>query len=360
MSLPDSVLLSSNLLHFQRASGKVSVAWDPSVTCENEALVFISKPPPRDVHQNLSKHTLRLLVVDYDRREQLEPNPYSKIVEAAKDALWIDERFRSLFNRVTSGSEVIEVNGGLGFIVQSPSDDDDPYFSFALSSSHAPGRSRERDWTCLYFGSPQLNHKGLKDLLEHMKYPNRDSDLLPPDFMTLPTTILLWQVDRIASAVTQLKRELMKLDDKNTNEESEDVHLRSFGQELSKIRKLHYRTQLRHSFALDLALNLARCFDSIEKSHCVESETQSKSPHVLRRIVQGQKDVLANIGRTLDNLPLRIEAQQSMVRASPIVQLPSISMPSSLYISYPFTWHNTFCESTLVYCYHYAAGTSHY
>jgi hypothetical protein len=103
--------------------------------------------------------------------------------------------------------------------------------------------------------------------------------------MILPTTMLLWQVDRIARAVTELNHEFMKLDDKNTNEKSEDVHLRSLGQELSKIRKLHYRTQMRHAFALDFALNLARCFDSIEKSHCVESEIQSKHPHVFRRIV---------------------------------------------------------------------------
>ncbi|KAF2824586.1 hypothetical protein CC86DRAFT_296005 [Ophiobolus disseminans] len=287
----------------------MSVIWDSSVTCEDEALDFIRKPPLRDVHQNLSKHIFRLLVVDYDRREQPEPDPYSRIVQTAQETLWIDEHFLSLFNQGTSGSEVVEENGRFGFIVQSPSDDDNPYFSFALSSSHAPGYNRERDWTCLYFGSPQLNHEELKDLLEDMKYP--DPDLLPPDFMILPTTMLLWQVDRIASAVTELKRELMKLDDKDTNEESKD--LRSFGQELSKIRKLHYRTQLRHAFALDFALNLARCFDSIEKSHCVESETQSKYPHVLRRIVQSQKDVLGNIGRNLDNLPLRIEAQQSMM-----------------------------------------------
>jgi hypothetical protein len=296
----------------------MSVVWDSSVTCEGEALDFIRKPLSRDVHQNLSKHIFRLLVVDCDRRKQPEPDSYLRIVKTAQETLWIDEHFLSFFNRVTSGSEVVEENGRLEFIVQSPSDDDNPHFSFALSSSHAPGYNRERDWTCLYFGSPQLNHEKLKDLLEDMKYPDHHPDLLPPDFMILPTAMLLWQVDQIANAVTDLKREFMKLDDKNTNEKSEDVHLRSFGQELCKIRKLHYRTQLRHAFALDFSLNLARCFDSIEKSHCVKSETQSKHPHVLRRIVQSQKDVLQNIGRNLDNLPLRIEAYQSMVRASPI------------------------------------------
>lgn len=299
----------------------MSVDWDPPLTCEGEALEFISNPPSRDVHQNRSKHIFRVLVIDYDRRKQPEPASYSSIVEAAKDALWIDEPFCSLFDRGTSGSEVTEANGGLGFIAQSPSDDDDPHFSFALTSfsSHAPGHSRVRDWTCLYFGSPQLDHEWLKNRLEQMEYPQRDSDVLPPDFMILPTTILLWQVDQIAEAVARLKCKLMELDDKNTNEGSEDGHLRSFGQELSKIRKLHYQTQLRHAFALDFALKLVRCFDRIEKSYCVGSETQSKSPHALRGIVQGQKDVLGNIGRTLDNLPLRIEAQQSMVRAIAIV-----------------------------------------
>jgi hypothetical protein len=306
------------LIHIQRAAGKMCVDWDSSVTCENEAVDFIRKPLLRDVHQNLSKHVFRLLVVDYDRREQPEPDSYSRIVKAAQDALWMDKHFLDLFEQGTSGSEVMEDNGRLQFIVQSPSDDEDAYFSFALSSSHAPGYNRERDWTCLFFGGPQLNSKKLKDLLEDMKYPDHHPDLLPPDFMILPTTILLWQVGRIARAVTELNREFMELDEKNTNEKSEDVHLRSFGQELSRLRKLHYRAQLRYAFALDFALKLARCFESIQKSHCVVSETQPKHPHVLSRIVQSQEDVLRNIGRNLDNLPLRIEAHQSIVRAPPI------------------------------------------
>lgn len=108
----------------------------------------------------------------------------------------------------------------------------------------------------------------------------------------------------------------MEQDEKTAGEELKNVHLKSFGERLSRIRRLHYQTQLRYAFAQDFTLNLAKCFDNIKERHHVNSKIQVTYPPVLQRIVQSQKDVLGNIGRDLDNLPLRIEAQQSMVRAS--------------------------------------------
>jgi len=195
-----------------------------------------------------------------------------------------------------------------------------------MASKYLDRYRRDTDWICLFFAGPNLPLEAVEELLCRDPFPNDYAPPLPPDFMFLPVALLRWQVEQTANGLTDIKRDLVSQDEelipKTTNGLidikreimsqdkdliSKDTHdFKSIRINLFKTRNKLIMLHRRWSFAQELARNLTRCFDRIEKRNSSVEPVEYSA--TLRDNVQAQEATLGTLIQDLDVTPLRMEA----------------------------------------------------
>ena len=132
----------------------------------------------------------------------------------------------------------------------------------------------------------------IEDILCQDLFPHDYVAPVSPDFMFLPVAMLRWQVQQISDELTKIKEEIIRQDEDLVTKDMRDF--KNIRTNLFKMRKRHLMLNRRWLFAKELARNLTQCFDMIERRNSIEEPVAYST--VLR------------------NKPLRMEAQQTMVR----------------------------------------------
>lgn len=199
---------------------------------------------------------------------------------------------------------------GSGLIAQT-SRDDFPFFSFAMTRRQTVNYG-DADWVCLLFAGPSLSRETIDAILVNEPFPYDYTPPLPADFMFLPFAFVRWQVSQTTAGIADLEHDIVQQDEEliSTNDpRTRELTLRD---SLFRMRRRHFMLQRRWRFAQELARNLARCFDHIEGREA--SQNPGKYSAKLRDGVQEQHFILGIMRHDLDNLTLRINAQQTVVR----------------------------------------------
>ena len=199
-----------------------------------------------------------------------------------------------------------------GFMAQSPVDDIYPFFSFFLADQYPEGHHRDADWVCIFLASPELALQEIEDILCRDLFPHDYITPISPDFMFLPVAMLRWQVEQISDELTKMKKDMIKQDEELVTQNMCDF--KNIRTSLFHLRKRHFMLNRRWLFAREMAKNLTSCFDRIEKRNSTEEPVAYSA--TLRDTVLSHEAFLGSLLHDLDTTPLRIEAQQTMVRVN--------------------------------------------
>ncbi|KAK2762828.1 hypothetical protein FQN54_001003 [Arachnomyces sp. PD_36] len=211
-------------------------------------------------------------------------------------------------NNNTGGSGVIDSAGGIGLILHTPSDDY-PFFSFSMTDQHVEEYQGNADWVCLFFAGPNFPLEAVEALLCKDRFPNDYGPSLPLDFMFLPVSVLRWQVEQTTSQLVSIKSQIIRGDEGLISRDTYDfADIRT---NLFNMRRKHLMLHRRWMFAQEFAEILARCFRTIEK-RCSSLEPVEYSASLAER-VRTQKSILGTVLHDLETIPLRIDAQQTMI-----------------------------------------------
>lgn len=190
----------------------------------------------------------------------------------------------------------------LGFIVQTPRDNM-PFCSFAVTGKN------DADWVCLFFAGPDID---FETLLCRDEFPSDYTPPLSPDFMILPACLLRWQVEQTREGLANLTDVIMDTDKILTYGSPSD--LGSIRSKLFQLGKEHLMLHRRWLFEQELAANLTRCFEIIEKR--TNQDQPAKYSKTLRQKVQIQENLSRTLQHDLDTTPWKIRAQHTMVAST--------------------------------------------
>ncbi|KAK7398624.1 hypothetical protein QQX98_011984 [Neonectria punicea] len=234
------------------------------------------------------------------------------LIETATEYAWTGERFKFFFKNRTAGSAVLESTESISFIAQTPTDDDYPYFCVSVADKYTDGYQRDSDWVSLVLTGPDLPKEAVESLLTSENFPHDYPELRYLDFMFLPAVLLRWQVEQITTELNSIKAKIMKdaVLLSSTINDAKDIRNNVF-----EMRRNHHMLHRRWIFARELADNLVRCFNKIERRNCSETNVVKYSA-TLREMVQAQDDILKTLLHDLDATVPRIEAQQTTVSSS--------------------------------------------
>ncbi|KPM38527.1 hypothetical protein AK830_g8045 [Neonectria ditissima] len=299
---------------------------------EDRAQHFIKAPPQRDKRKLLDKNRFRLLYVstavnaasmDKLTSVRLACCPQMSrlgelkcLIEITTEYGWTGERFRFFFKNSTAGSAVLESTESISFIAQTPTDDDYPYFCISVADKYTDGYQRDSDWVSLILTGPDLPKEVIESLLTSESFPHDYPELRYLDFMFLPAVLLRWQVEQITTNLNSIKAKIMKQDAVLLSSTINDA--KNIRNNVFEMRRNHLMLHRRWTFARELADNLVRCFDKVEKRNSSETNMVKYSA-TLREMVEAQDDILKtllhDLDATIDNLISITIAKNSQISA---------------------------------------------
>ena len=205
-------------------------------------------------------------------------------------------------------------------MAQTPYDDEFPFFSVSLSAHHGYGYENAPDWTAIIFLGPSSKYKLDIDvflgLLDHELYPDDFPTSLSPDLMILAVILTQYQVNGITKGVARMRGEILKVDGDLLNPKMYKMkRLRQVKTQLFALRRLQGSLDQRHRFAVELASNLEKTFETLRKRGRGKLEEPSTEySGLLKEAVQTLSFILETLEHEVTVASPRIEAQQTMVR----------------------------------------------
>jgi hypothetical protein len=120
----------------------------------------------------------------------------------------------------------------------------------------------------------------------------------------------------ITASLASLKDEILTQDEKFVTQSSTDTNtFKGVREILFHFRRQHLLLHRQLLFGQELARNLCTCFDKLQRKYTSDRPGERKVAYsaTLREIVVDGVENLATLKLDLENLPLRIDAQQSML-----------------------------------------------
>jgi hypothetical protein len=233
------------------------------------------------------------------------------VIEAARASGWISDRFDSFITNKTAGSAPLNTPESIQFIVQTPKDDQLPFFAMSLTQRNTETHQQDADWEGIVFIRPNsLWDKSIEPMLGLETFPHDYSDPLVPDFMVLPVCHLSYEVQQILAEFGGMETKLGALTEGLTAKSAADLKEVKIG--LFALRDKKDILLRRWEFASELAGNLLEFFGIIERRYSSEDETVTYSPTLTARVTS-QQTILKSARHDLNSISSRIESQQNFV-----------------------------------------------
>ncbi|KAL1874774.1 hypothetical protein VTK73DRAFT_193 [Phialemonium thermophilum] len=285
----------------------VEVNWRP--LSEDAAKDFIKTSPRKDNRKLMGRSRFRFLHAQCLDQQHLYKQ--EELLQIAKEHGWVNDVSKFLMNSQTGGVVLSESEESIQFAVQASTEYGSPFYGMFLSELRSDDRRRDVDWVCLLVSDNNFDRSTFDSLLYNDPYP---SDLLPPlspDLMFLPVSFLRWQTDQIKSGLNGLRIDIAAQGEKVSTANASG--LAGLRESLYKMRRTYLSLHARWSLAKDLASNVARCFDILEQRANSRDEDPITYSRVLRNKLRSESANLDLLLHDLDAMPMRMDAQQTML-----------------------------------------------